>query len=106
MIRKIRENKESQREVKGYTERNIRKRNNEDAVEDEDLATHLRKLLKITDTSKAVYPYDNPNDLYSMLEKDTDSSDDDGAAAAMQVVSESDDEIDIDPYWSKIAVDE
>jgi hypothetical protein len=70
----------------------------------------LKRILKITEPPQLLqYPYDNPNDLNSMLESTMDSSgsdDDEGGAVAMQVESESDSEVDIDPYWSKVTVDE
>jgi hypothetical protein len=79
---------------------------NELAIET-DLATYLKKLLKIADSSQqAGYPQDNPNDLDDMLASTTDSSDDGGDAVAMQVESESESEVEIDPYWSKVTVDE
>ena len=65
-----------------------------------DLATHLKKLLSISKP-----PYDNPHDIFNIEDSD-DSSDDDKGAAAMQVVSDSDSDIEISPYWSKIKVDE
>jgi hypothetical protein len=73
----------------------------EDNENVKDLATHLKKLLNITTP-----PYNNPHDIFD-VEDSTDSSDnDDTSAAAMQVTSEfeSDSEIEINPYWSKIKV--
>ena len=67
------------------------------------LTDHLKKLLHI---STVPPPYDVPNDLNDMLNSDDTSSDDD-QGVAMQVISESDeDEVEIDPYWCKIVVDE
>ena len=63
--------------------------------------------LTILDVSKRIaYPYDNPNNLFDIKEEDTDSSDDESTAVAMQVMSDSENEVDIDPYWSKVTVDE
>jgi hypothetical protein len=66
-----------------------------------DLATHLKKLLKISDTNNFTPPCDNPNDLFNTQDQ-TNSSDD----VAMQVSSESDSKVEINPYWSKITIDE
>ena len=71
-----------------------------------DLTTRLKWILKIPDSPQyIVYPDDNPN---NSLDKRsfTDSSDDEQGAVAMQILSESDSEIEIDPYWSKVKIDE
>ena len=83
----------------------------EDEDEDEDgnildLTTRLKRLLKISDPAKhATYPYDNP-DYFLDARNFTDSSDDEQGAVAMKVSSESDNEVEIDPYWFNIKVDE
>ena len=70
------------------------------------IAADFEKLT-ISDVSKRIaYPYDNPNNLFDIKEEDTDSSDDESTAVAMQVMSDSENEVDIDPYWSKVTVDE
>lgn len=74
----------------------------EDDQEVTDPAAHLKKLLKIF----RKLPYDNPHDI-SNIKDFTDFSDDNNkGAAAMQVASESDSEVEINPYWSKIKVNE
>ena len=78
----------------------------DDDNSDFNIVTHLKNLLNDSDPSKHMgYPYNDPNDFYN-IQDSTDSSDDEGAAAAMQVMSDSDNEVNIDPYWSKILVDE
>ena len=72
----------------------------EDDEEVTDLATHLKKLLAISKP-----PYDNPHNTFNIEDFNDSSDDDDEGAAAMQVASESDSDIDISPYWSKITVD-
>ena len=75
----------------------------EEEREVKDITAYLKKVLKISESSQC--PYDNPRSIFDATE-DTDSSDDEGKAVAMQVESDSDEEPDIDPYWSKIVVDE
>ena len=71
-----------------------------------DLTTQLKRILKIPDSPQYIrYPEDNPKDILDRRNF-TDSSDDEQGAVAMQVSSESDSEIDIDPYWSKVKIDE
>ena len=71
-----------------------------------DLTMRLKRLLKISDPSKYIaYPYDNL-DYFMDATNFTDSSNDKQGATAMKVLSESDNEVEIDPYWSKITVDE
>ena len=81
----------------------------EDENEDDntlDLTTRLKRFLKISDPSKyAAYPYDNPDYLFD-ARNFTDSSDDEQGAVAMKVSSASDDEEEINPYWSKVKIDE
>ena len=71
-----------------------------------DLTMCLKWLLKISDPSIYIaYPYDNP-DYFMDATNFTDSSNDEQGATAIKVLSESDNEVEIDPYWSKITVDE
>jgi hypothetical protein len=71
-----------------------------------DLATRLKKLLKISDTAKnPIPPSDNPINILNTRDL-TDSSDDEQGAVAMQISSESDSKVEIDPYWLKITVNE
>ena len=68
-----------------------------------DVTDHLKWVLHITTVPPS---YDVPNNLYDMLNT-TDSSSDDEQGVTMQVMSDSDDdEVEINPYWSKIIVDE
>ena len=54
------------------------------------LTTHLKRLLKISDSSKYIaYPYDNP-DYFTDTTNLTDSSNDEQGATTMKVSSESD----------------
>ena len=70
-----------------------------------DLTMCLKQLLKISDPSKYIaYPYDNL-DYFMDATNFTDSSDDKQGATTMKVLSESDNKVEIDPYWSKITVD-
>ena len=73
----------------------------EDSEEDEvtDLAVYLKKLLKIT-------PYNIPFNLLDIQDPTDSSDDDEKGAVAMQVSSESDNKVEINPYWSKIKVNE
>jgi hypothetical protein len=71
-----------------------------------DLATHLKKLLKIFDTAKnPILSYDNPTNILNTRDL-TDSSNNKQGAVAMQISSEFDSKVEIDPYWSKITVNE
>ena len=81
----------------------------DNATDDEDgdfdIVTHLKALSSDSNRSKHIeYPYNDSKDFDT--QDFTDSSDDEGAAAAMQAVSDSDDEVKIDPYWSRILADE
>ena len=82
----------------------------DDATDDEDgdfdIVTHLKALSSDSNHSKHIeYPYDDPKDFFDTQDF-TDSSNDEGAAAAMQAMLDSDNEVKIDPYWSRISVDE
>jgi len=50
-----------------------------------------------------MYLEDNSNNLFNIPEESTDSSDNEGVA--MQVASESGNEIEIDLYWLKVIID-
>ena len=70
-----------------------------------DLTTQLKQILKIPDSPQYIrYPEDNTKDILDRRNF-TDSSDDEQGAVAMQVSSESDSKINIDPYWSKVKID-
>ena len=78
----------------------------EESNEDEvtNLTDHLKKQLKIADASKYI-PYDSYDYLLD-AKNFTDSSDDEQGAVAMKVSSGTDSDIEINPYWAKITVDE
>ena len=68
-----------------------------------DITDHLKWTLHITTVPPS---YNVPNNLYDMLNS-TDLSSDDEQGITMQVMSDSDDdEVKINPYWSKIVIDE
>ena len=73
----------------------------------QELTNRLKKQLQIVNISKYGYLYDDP-DFMLNPRNFTDSSDDDEntGAAAVIIQSESEDEVEINPYWSKIKVDE
>ena len=62
------------------------------------LSARLKKLLNIPS-------YDIPFDPFDIQDPTESSDDDEKGATAMQVSSESDNEVEINPYWSKIKVD-
>ena len=70
-----------------------------------DLAAHLKRILNIPNSPQYM-PHldDNPKDFLNK-HYSTDSSDDEQGAMAMQVSSESDSEVEINPYWSKVRID-
>ena len=73
-----------------------------------DLTTCLKQLLKRPDPSEYVtYPYDNP-DYFLNPHNFTNSSDNEGnsGAVAITIESESEEEGQINPYWTKIKMDE
>ena len=73
----------------------------EDDKQVTDLTAHLKRLLKISKP-----PYNNPHNIFN-IDNFSDSSDDDNnSAAAMQVSSESDNKIEINPYWLKVRLNE
>ena len=70
-----------------------------------ELTSSLKQLLKISDQSDSTitYPYDNPE--YFLNDQNfTDSSDNEQGAVAMKVSADSDNEVDIEPYWTTIKV--
>ena len=70
-----------------------------DEDSDFNIVTHLKALSSNSNHSKHTeYPYDNSNDFFDTQDL-TDSSDEEGAATVMQAVSDSDNEVEIDPYW-------
>ena len=77
-------------------------------IETSDLTTHLKQLLKISNSSEYVtFPYDNP-DYFFNPHNFTDSSDDkdDTGAVDITIESESKDEEEKNSHWTKIKVDE
>lgn len=66
-----------------------------------DLTAHLKRLLKISKL-----PYDNPHDIFNIKDFSNSSDDDNNGVTAMQVSSESDSEIKINPYGSKVKINE
>ena len=77
----------------------------EEGKEVTNLAAHLKQILKIPNSSQYI-PHldDNPKDSLNR-HNFTDSSDNEQGTVAMQVSSESDSEIEIDPYWLKVKID-
>ena len=68
----------------------------------EDLTTHLKWILKITDPSKyTIYPFNDPN-YFLNKENFTNSSNDEQGAVAMKVTLDSDSEAEMEPYWQKV----
>ena len=70
-----------------------------------DLTTRLKRIFKIPDSPQYVmYPDNTPKDLLTRQDL-TNSSDDEQGTMAMQISSESDSNIEINPYWSKVRID-
>ena len=70
------------------------------------LTMRLKQILKIPDSPQyIIYPDDTPKDPLNRWNL-TDSSDDEQGTMAMQISSESDSDIEINPYWLKVKVDE
>jgi hypothetical protein len=69
------------------------------------LTNHLKEQLKIAKLSKLMYPYDD-QDFMLNAQNFSDSADDknNAGAAAMTIDSENE-EVEVDPYWTKIKVD-
>ena len=78
----------------------------EEGEEVTDLTVHLKRILNIPNSPQYM-PHldDNPKDFLNK-HYSTNSSDDEQGAVAMQVSSESDSEVEINPYWSKVRIDE
>ena len=73
----------------------------------EKLINQLKKQLAIDNLLNHLYPYDDP-DFMLNPRNFTDSSDDDDNAGAVAITADSgsEDEVEIDPYWTKVRVDE
>ena len=70
------------------------------------LTSQLKKQLKIEELFKYSYPYNDPPDYMLNTQNFTDFSDDDNnTGAAAMIKSESENEVEINPYWSKIKTD-
>ena len=71
------------------------------------LTDQIEQQLNISQLTKYKYPYDNC-DYMTDARNFTDSSNDDknSGAAAIMAISNSDSEIEPDPYWVKVKVDE
>jgi hypothetical protein len=79
----------------------------EDEEEIQRLTNCLKKQLKIAELAKLMYPY-NDRDFMLNTQNFSDSSDDEDntGATAMTIDSENEEEVKVDPYWTKIKVDE
>lgn len=79
---------------------------NSDKNQIANLISQLKQKLKIHGSLKHTeYPYKNP-DYFFDTQNFTESSDDEQGAVAMKVCSDADNEVEIDPYWMDIKVDE
>ena len=70
------------------------------------LTSQLKKQLKIEELFKFSYPYDDLDYMLSTQNFTNSSNDDDNTgAAAIMIKSESENKVEIDPYWSNIKMD-
>ena len=71
----------------------------------EESLTHDLRHLQLSEVPKPMSQYSN-NDLYDFCKTSTDSSDENAGAAAITIDSESGSDVEINPYWLNVTVDE
>ena len=66
------------------------------------ITSQLKEQLKIEELFKYSYPYDDPDYMLNAQNFTDSSNDDDNTGAAAIIESESENKVEINPYWSRI----
>jgi hypothetical protein len=79
----------------------------EEEEEIQRLTNCLKKQLKIAELARLMYPCDDRDFMFDAHNLSDSSDDEDNAGAvAMTIDSENEEEVEVDPYWTKIKIDE